>query len=91
VLLVPLFTASVVQLADVGIYGLGISNLRYGYYYPFYFDPELLVKGFSYSKFRFVLEIAKWLACLAIATWLSVAQIMAWWRRRHPFSATERL
>jgi hypothetical protein len=79
--LATLFIASLVQLTNVGRYCLGFLSLNtVGDYYPFYFDANLLVNGFPYPSFRFILEVAKWSACLTIAMWLSVAQIMAWWR-----------
>lgn len=80
-LLAPLLIASMVQLSDVARYGLGnLSFHTWENYYPFYFNPELLVHGFPYPSFRFIVEAAKWSACLTIAMWLSIAQIMAWWR-----------
>jgi hypothetical protein len=81
-LLAPLFIASLVQLNDVLRYGLGFATFNTPQtYYPFYFNAQLLVNGFSYPSFRFIAEAAKWSACLTIAIWLSIAQIMAWRRR----------
>ena len=81
-LLAPLFIASLVQLNDIVLFTLGLATLSTARtYYPFYFNPQLLLTGFSGPSFRFLLEAAKWSACLAIAIWLSIAQIMAWRRR----------
>ena len=78
-LLVPLFMASLLQLADIGLYGLGLLSLNTREtYYPFYFNAELLVKVFPNPSFRFIVEVAKWSACLTIAMWLSIAQIKSW-------------
>jgi predicted RNA-binding Zn-ribbon protein involved in translation (DUF1610 family) len=81
-LLAPLFIASLAQLNDIVRYylGFGSFNTR-DTYYPFYFNAQLLVNGFRSLSFRFIMEAAKWSACLAIAIWLSIAQIMAWRRR----------
>lgn len=81
-LLAPLFMASLLQLCDVARAGLGfVSFYRGENYNPFYFNSELLVNGFSFTSFRFIVEAAKWSACVTIAMWLSLAQIMAWRRR----------
>src|ERR1019366_9090600 len=59
-LLSPLFMASLVQLIDVGRYGPGFlnSNPRDAYY-PFYFNADLLVRGFRFPLFRFIVAAAQ--------------------------------
>jgi hypothetical protein len=95
-LLVPLALFSLVHLAQVAPFFLGISTGTDFFHYAAYFWPEPVVGRIADppagrvapgSVGAFLAELVKWCVVLGIAVWLSVAQLAAIRRREETAAA----